>query len=177
MKLILLVAYGQNMVIGNKGGLPGWKLPADMENFKRITIEKRGMIMGRKTYESFRRPSGELKPLPNRDSFIVTRNESYKPEGQNERVFVCNSLTNAIGDAFALGYNEICVIGGGEIYREAFGTNFEIEILATEIDGEFEGDTFFPIIDYFLWNKEVLMDVKKDEKNSHNFKIVRYTKK
>lgn len=176
MKLNIIVAYGTNFVIGNNGKLPGWKLPADMENFKIFTTLKRAIIMGRKTYESFRRKSGELKPLPDRDNFIVSRNENYKPEGDNDRVFVCHSLGEAISEAFAMGYDEVCIIGGGEIYKQALSLSYKMEILATEIDADFDGDTFFPAPDYSLWNKEVLQEVSADERNSHDFKIVHYTK-
>lgn len=177
MKLVPIVAYGTNRIIGKDGHLPDWALSKDMQFFKKI----RGnfpLFMGRKTYESFRRPNGILKPLPGADHFILTRNDQYKPEGDNGRVFITDSLAHAIGDAFALGYDKMLVIGGSDIYREAFSqTNFPVEeFYATEIEDEFEGDTFFPALDYSKWKREVLEEVFADESNSHNFKIVHYTK-
>ena len=47
----------------------------------------------------------------------------------------------------------------------------------THIDQEFEGDTFFPQFNKEDWNLRVLMEHQKDEKNTHDFIIVEYTKK
>jgi len=59
--LSLVVAAADNGVIGRDGDLP-WRLPADLQHFKRLTLNKT-ILMGRKTWQSLGRP------LPQRDNW------------------------------------------------------------------------------------------------------------
>lgn len=131
-RVSLLVAVARNGVIGNKGKLP-WHLPADLKRFKELTMGHH-IIMGRKTYESI----GRL--LPGRTTVIVTRRPDYHVPG----AIVAHSLEEAI--AACKGDDEIFVVGGAEIFREALP--IAGRIYATEIHTEVEGDVFFP-----EWNK------------------------
>ncbi len=185
--MTIVVAYGTNFVIGNNGKLPAWKLPADMAHFKELTMDdNKGsvVIMGRKTYESF---PIKFRPLPDRFNYILSRQQPpYEPTPQHFHTFVCKSFD----DVYELydfdgitNTKKIFVIGGAEIYKLALDLEkgnssdlFVNEIIATEIYGDFEGDTFFPAPDYSQWKREVLKEVRKDEKNSHSFKIVRYSR-
>ena len=72
-KISLIVAVAKNKVIGDKGAMP-WDLPSDLENFKKITMNK-PMIMGRKTFDSIGRP------LPGRDNIVVSRNPNISKDG------------------------------------------------------------------------------------------------
>ena len=63
------------------------------------------------------------------------------------------------------------------IYKEALEMNMVDKMYITHIDQEFEGDTFFPQFNKEDWNLRVLMEHQKDEKNTHDFIIVEYTKK
>ena len=65
MTLSLIVAVAENGVIGNRGDLP-WRLSADLRRFRRLTMGHH-IIMGRKTFESLRRP------LPGRTMIVITR--------------------------------------------------------------------------------------------------------
>ncbi|MEI6022390.1 MAG: dihydrofolate reductase [bacterium] len=176
MKKIIVVAYGQNWVIGKDGKLAGWKLPTDLENFKELTTEGSGhaLIMGKKTYMSLPR---FVRPLPGRDNIVLSR--TVKNVDPHERVFTRKSLKEGVEAAEASGHTKCFIIGGGEIYSEAI-LEKEVtidEIIATEISAEFEGDTFFPVIDRSVWrNREILLFTHKSEKDSHDFEIVRYTK-
>lgn len=49
----LIVAMGQNRVIGKNNQLP-WYLPADLQYFKKVTLGH-PIVMGRKTFESIGR--------------------------------------------------------------------------------------------------------------------------
>lgn len=175
MKVILVVAYGINRVIGKEGKLPDWQLRADMQHFKKTTVGK-AVIMGRKTYESFDR---KYRPLPDRLNIIVSRNKNYVPEPNGENVSVQTSLVRAISYAQEKGYTEVYIIGGGEIFTETLsGIYFHVdEIIATEIDGYFEGETFFPGISDAFWKKEKIGEQTQNEKNSHAFAIYRYIRK
>jgi dihydrofolate reductase len=112
VKICIHVAIAQNGVIGRDNGLP-WRLSSDMKRFKADTMGK-PVVMGRKTWESFPK-----KPLPGRLNIIVTRDRTYKAEGAE----IAHSLDDAIALARVrgrcmAGADEICVIGGGQIYEQ-----------------------------------------------------------
>jgi dihydrofolate reductase len=127
-RLTLLLARARNGVIGAKGGLP-WHLPEDLAHFKRTTMGH-PIVMGRKTWESIGRP------LPGRRSIVVTRNRNYIATGAE----VVTSLDEAL--ARCKDTDEIFVIGGAEVYAAALPR--ADRLLLTEIDADFEGDTFLP---------------------------------
>ena len=135
-RIVLVVAVSHNGVIGRAGGLP-WHISSDLKRFKAITMGK-PLIMGRKTWESLPR-----KPLPGRQNIVITRQKNYQAEGAVVVPDTASALTVA-GEV-----EEICVIGGGEIF-----TNFlslADRIYLTEVDLEVEGDTRFPRIDPNQW--------------------------
>jgi len=127
-RVTLILARARNGVIGAKGGLP-WHLPEDLAFFKRTTMGH-PIVMGRKTWESIGRP------LPGRRSVVVTRDRTFFATGAE----VVHSLNDAV--ALCAGSDEIFVIGGAQLYAEALGR--ADRLLLTEIDADFEGDTFMP---------------------------------
>ena len=137
----LVVACGQNNVIGSDGGIP-WHVPADLKQFKSLTMGK-PIVMGRKTFQSIG------KPLPGRPNIVITRHPEFAAEG----IRVVNSLDAAIEQARALG-DEIMIIGGGEIYQAALP--IADRIYMTRIELEPEGDVFFPELDAVDWQTTVL---------------------
>src|ERR1700691_1833991 len=103
------VAVSENLVIGKGNNLP-WHLPEDLKHFKELTIGKT-VVMGRKTYESI--VARLNKPLPGRKNVVITRQTDYKvPDG----VLVFKSLEDAFQE---LSSNDIYIIGGAEIYKQA----------------------------------------------------------
>ncbi|RZA04168.1 MAG: dihydrofolate reductase [Proteobacteria bacterium] len=132
--LSMIVAMSDNRVIGIENRLP-WNIPEDLKRFKKIT-SGHPIVMGRKTFESIGRP------LPNRTNIVVTRNKDYRAEG----VAVCGSLGEALEwAARAAGSEEIFVIGGGELFKEALPKADRIYL--TEVKWPYEGDAFFPEFD------------------------------
>ena len=129
----LIVAKSKNNVIGNKGRIP-WYIPNDLKRFKKLTTDK-VVIMGRKTFDSL---PEEYKPLPNRINIILSKDESYQPSC----CMVLNDLKKALRKAGS--DKEVFIIGGGEIYKE--GLKYADKVYVTEVDGEFEGDTYFPTL-------------------------------
>ncbi len=131
-----IAAMAANRVIGRDGGLP-WRLPQDFKYFKDKTMGHI-MVMGRKTFESFG------KPLPGRLHVVITRQRDYRAPGAHvfstldEALNFCASKTSEWGD-------EVFVVGGGEIYREALPRTDRIYL--TEIQAEFPGDARFPEFD------------------------------
>jgi len=159
--LSLIVAIAQNNVIGKDNKLV-WHMTADMRFFKNTTMGHT-LIMGRKTFESFG------KPLPGRKSIVITRQKHWKYEG----VTVVHSLEGAI--KVAPKDEEVFIIGGAEIYRQAMP--FCKKMYITIIHYDFEGDTHFPPVDFSQWN--LISDKKHlaDEKNPYDFSFRVYERK
>jgi dihydrofolate reductase len=141
--LALVAAAARNGVIGAGGGLP-WRLSSDLTRFKALTWGK-PLVMGRKTYQSIRRP------LPGRETIVVTRDASFAPQG----VFIAHGLDAALAlareRANAMGASEIIVAGGGEIYAQAIGG--AERLFVTEVALDVEGDARFPAIDPRRWRE------------------------
>ena len=130
--LSLLVAYTKNKrVIGAQGKIP-WKLSSERNRFKEICRNKY-VIMGRKSFEEIG------KPLPYCTLVIISHKRIFK------NLRTCPSLDAAIEFCKAQGQEEILVAGGGTIYEQALP--YADKIYATEIDADFDGDTFFPALD------------------------------
>ena len=136
----LLVAYTKNnRIIGAQGKIP-WKLSSERNRFKEICRDKY-VIMGRKSYEEIG------KPLSYCTLIIVSRSLSNNMGSLSlsKGLVVCTSLEDAINYCKSQNQEEILIAGGGSIYQQALP--YADKIYATEIDADFEGDTFFPELD------------------------------
>lgn len=131
----IIAAVANNGVIGVNNTLP-WHLPEDLKRFRALTMGHH-IVMGRKTFESL----GRL--LPGRTTLIVSRNSDYEVSG----ALVARSLKEAVSRC--KGDEEVFVIGGAQLYREALPVAHRLYL--TEIDADFEGDVHFPEIDHSLW--------------------------
>ncbi|RVC58623.1 MAG: dihydrofolate reductase [Mesorhizobium sp.] len=163
MDIAIYVAIAENGVIGRDGGLP-WRLSTDLKRFKADTMGK-PIIMGRKTYE------GIGRPLPGRLNIVVTRDKAWRAEG----VETAHSLSDAIALANVrgrcmAGADEVCVVGGGEIYAQALPLADRLHV--THVLASVEGDAHFPPIDPQVWRTVSAEDVPAGEKDSH---ATRYT--
>lgn len=134
----LVVAMADNGVIGKQGALP-WRIPEDMRHFKALTIGK-PCIMGRKTWNSLPK-----KPLPGRDNIVVTRDRTFQAEG----AIVVHTIDDAVARADRA--EEICVIGGAEIYKAALPRATRIHL--TEVHSPFAGDTVLAPFDRAIWRE------------------------
>lgn len=117
-----------------------WELPGDLAHFKATTLGK-PIIMGRKTFQAIGRP------LPGRHSIVVTRDENWS----HERVERAVSLDRALKLAKAYETDEVMIVGGGEIYRQALPLADVLRL--TYIDVAVAGDTFFPKFDEREWRE------------------------
>ena len=168
MKVSIIVAIAQDNVIGKNNDLV-WHLPKDMKFFMDSTLNHY-VIMGRRNYDSI---PEKYRPLKNRTNIVVTRNTAFHAPN----CVVVSSIREGIEAAKKKGDKECFIIGGGQIYKEALEMNMVDKMYITHINQEFEGDTFFPQFNKEDWNLRVLMEHQKDEKNTHDFIIVEYTKK
>ncbi len=167
VQLIVAVAKKNNGIGKNNQLL--WHLPADMKFFKETTTGF-PIITGRKNYESI---PEKFRPLPNRENIVITRNPNYPSDG----CFVVSSLESAIEKAKSFNKSKCFIIGGGQIYKEAIEKAMVNEMFVSWVDGDFEADTFFPLINPENWEKTIKFSSKVDDKNKYPFTIVNYTAK
>ena len=167
--LAIVVAVSRNGVIGRNGDMP-WKLSTDLKRFKAMTLGK-PMIVGRKTLDSY---GG--KPLPGRPHVVVTRDMTRQIEG----VQIAGSLEEAIDKAQAIalatGADEIGILGGGQIYRQAIDIADVLYITHVEADIP-DGDTVFPDIDSQIFEKVSEEAVPAGEKDNYPTRFVVYRRK
>ncbi len=156
MRVSIVVAVAQNNVIGSKGDMP-WQLSTDLKRFKDLTMG-RSMIMGRKTFQAIG------FALPGRTSIVVTRDSQWQAEGAVPVASIEAALKVANEVASASDVEEICVVGGGEIYRQSIG--FADILHITEVHAEPVGDTVFPDIDPKVWEQTHQEEIPKGERDS-----------
>jgi len=148
--ITILVAYDQNRVIGNKGGIP-WDIPRDLQLFKKRTVNN-VVIMGRNTWESL-----PVRPLPGRTNIVVSKSMGSGGEivsggaffNGMRPLYVKRNLEESILFArnLAAGSNpqkEVFIIGGGLVYKESLEMGVVDRIIATKVRGNYEGDVYFP---------------------------------
>ena len=161
MKITLVAAIASNNVIGKENSLP-WNIPEDLKRFKQMT-SGHTILMGRKTFDSIGRP------LPNRQNIVMTKDKNFEQEG----IKVINDFDEAL-ELIKESNEDIFVIGGSKIYElfEPVANSLAI----TRILKDFEGDAFFPDINWDLWQIEK-EEKFFDEKSNIECKLIEYSKK
>lgn len=155
--LALVAAVAKNGVIGAGGGL-AWRIADDLKWFKKVTMGKPA-VMGRKTFQSIG------KPLAGRDNIIVTRRPEFSADGVFAALDIDAALALAAECAKKRGAEEICVIGGGEIYAQTLARADRIYL--TRVDAQVEGDVFFPKLDSRDWAERRESGCEKSERNQY----------
>jgi dihydrofolate reductase len=163
----MIVAVAENGVIGRENGLP-WHLSTDLKRFKAMTMGK-PLLIGRKNLESFPRL------LPGRPHVVITRDRDYAREGVHVVHSFEEGLQKSAELAAELGVDEICIAGGGEIYR--LGMTVADVLHVTHVAAAVEGDTTFPAIDPAIW--EVVSDelMVVGERDDHPARFVTYRRR
>lgn len=136
-RVYLVAAVAANGIIGRDGKLP-WHIPEELKHFKRLTLGH-PVIMGRRTWESLK------GPLPQRENIVVTRTPGYQAPGAS----VASSLEGAL--ALCLGEPVAFVIGGTQLFEESMP--LAAGMVVTEIQRDYEGDTWFPQWDRSQWKE------------------------
>lgn len=162
MRISIVAAMGKNRVIGLNNKLPWKRISADMERFKDLTLGK-VVVMGRRTFESIGRA------LPNRANIVLTRDKAYDAKG----CIVANSVDEVL--SAALWYEELAVIGGAQVYEQFLPLADYMHL--TLVEGEFEGDTFFPPFDSKDWEPMEREVVKRSERNPYKLVFVTFRKR
>ncbi|MEI2734597.1 MAG: dihydrofolate reductase [Rhodoblastus sp.] len=160
-KIVLVAAVARNGAIGVKGGLP-WRLPSDLKHLRETTWG-RPMVMGRKTFDSIG------KPLPGRETIVVTRDQAFARDGVHVVRSIDDALALGASRAQAMGVDEIMVIGGGELYRATLDR--ADRIVLSEVDLAPEGDAFFPELDMSQWREVARKTPPRAEKDEAAFTV------
>lgn len=161
--LVLIAALDRNRAIGRDNCMP-WHLPDDLKRFKALTLGK-PVLMGRKTAESLGRA------LPGRRNLVLTRS-GRAPFAGMEAVA---SLDDARAIAQTDDANELCVIGGGELY--ALALPFAVRMHLTHVDAAIGScDAFFPAFDADDWRVVAREAHPMDAKHAFAFEFVDYAR-
>jgi dihydrofolate reductase len=126
MRLILIVAHDENLVIGSNGKLP-WHLPEDLKHFKKVTMGY-PILMGRGVFEEI-----GMKPLPGRRNVVLSSREWDNIESYKSIKEALNALQKE---------DNVFLIGGGQIYEQLISECDYMYI--TEVEGSHTGDVYFP---------------------------------
>ncbi len=143
-QISIIVAIAENLAIGKDNDLL-WHISDDLKRFKRIT-KGHQVIMGKNTYISL-----PFKPLPNRTNIVITDNRTEIFEGCKTAYSIEEALS------YCNEKEESFIIGGASIYSQFFPHANKLYL--TQVNKEFDADTFFREIDFEEWRlieKEVI---------------------
>jgi len=140
MEISLIAALDRNFAIGKGNALP-WHLSDDLKRFKALTLGK-PLLMGRRTAESLGRA------LPGRLNLVLTRSGRVPFAGMQ----AVETLAEALFVAGLEQAEELCVIGGGEVFALALpqATRMHLTWVDTVVEG---ADAFFPRFDPAQWRE------------------------
>ena len=129
----IVVAACKNRGIGFQNNLP-WKLKNELKYFRFLTkgLGNNAVVMGKNTCLSLPRA------LPKRENFVLS---STLIQTDNDFNIIKN-----IGLLKKENYNNVWLIGGAQVYESMINNDMINTIYYTDIDEEFECDTFFPEI-------------------------------
>ncbi len=167
LPVTIVVAYARGGVIGGDNRLL-WRLRTDLKRFRSLTVGK-PMVMGRKTFQSIG------KPLPGRETVVVTRDPAFFAEGVHVARNVDEALGKASKLAAAMGAGEIVVAGGAEIYAQTLAMADAIR--ATEVHADIAGDAFFPPVDRAAFAETAREEHPAGPDDEHAFAFVDYVRR
>lgn len=159
----LLAALDRRSAVGRGNALP-WHLPDDLKRFKALTLGK-PVLMGRKTAESLGRA------LPKRRNLVLTRSGRLPFDGMEAVASLEEAMTLVANDAA----DELCVIGGGEVYALALplATRLHLTRVDTVVD---DADAFFPVFDPAQWRAVAREAHAADDRHAFAFEFVDYVR-
>ena len=157
----LIAALDRNHAIGRAGAMP-WHLPDDLKRFKQLTLGK-PVLMGRKTALAIGRA------LPGRRNLVLTRSGRV-PFAEQEPVASIEAALRAAEGA------ELCVIGGGEVYKLTLPHATHLFLTWIETSAA-DADTYFPSFDQRDWRETRRIQHAADARHAFAFSFVDYARK
>ncbi len=133
-QLAIIVAMDKNNLIGKDNHIP-WHFPEDLAYFRQVTLDH-NVIMGKNTWLSIG------KTLDRRTNIVLSRDPAFHPPG----CIICPDIPDALT---VIGNETSFVIGGASVFKQFLPIVGKLYL--TRIDAVFEGDKFFPHIDFTLW--------------------------
>ena len=164
MRISLIAALDRNRVIGANGDLP-WHLPDDLKRFKALTMGK-PLLMGRKTAQSLGRA------LPGRLNLVLTRTGEAPLPGMQ----AVASAGEALAIAQAQAAEELCVIGGGEVFTLLLpmATHMHLTHVLAAVES---GDAWFPDFEEDEWERIATQPHAADARHAHAFTFADYVRR
>jgi dihydrofolate reductase len=123
----MIWAQARGGVLGADGALP-WHLPEDLQLFKSLTMGAT-VVMGRRTWESL---PDAVRPLPGRRNVVLSCTLTAVDGAE---------VAGSVQDVLAA-HDDVWVIGGAGVYAAFLPV--AAEVVRTEIDETFDGDTWAP---------------------------------
>ncbi|MCL7715104.1 dihydrofolate reductase [Stenotrophomonas mori] len=163
MRLSLIAALDRGHGIGHGNAMP-WHLPDDFRHFKALTLGK-PILMGRKTAQSLGRA------LPGRTNLVLTRRGQVPFDGMRAVASFDEARRIAAGE----GASELCVIGGGEIYRLLIGQATDLHL--TWVEADVAADTHFPAVDPAVWQEVDSRAHPADDRHAFPFRFAHYVRR
>ena len=163
----LVVAAARNGTIGRDGDMP-WRLRSDLRRFKTLTMGL-PLVMGRRTFD------GIGRALPGRHTFVVTRDADFSAWGTTRVANPAEGLAAARDRARSDGVREVCVVGGGEIYR-ALRDDADL-VRLTLVEAEIDGDTTFDLPEPQRWREVSALRVPAGARDSHATRYAVFTRR
>ena len=158
----IIAAVGRDRAIGRNGDL-AFHVREDMRHFKALTTGHT-VVMGRKTFESL--PKGAL---PDRRNIVITRQPDYSAPGIERAGSLEEALAMATGE-------EVFIIGGGEIYRQAIAIADRLELTLIDADSP-DADTYFPTFSQADWQIVTESRPATDEKSGLTYSFICYCRR
>ena len=167
LPIVIVAAIADNGVIGDDNRLL-WRLKTDMRRFRALTLG-RPLLMGRKTFLSIG------KPLPGRETVVLSRDPGFRPEG----VHLAASLDEALAEGqrlgVAMGADSVVVAGGGDLYAQALPLADRMEL--TFVHATPEGDAHFPDWDRSLFQLDGSREHPSGPDDEHPFAFASYRRR
>jgi len=149
-RISIIVAVSSNWAIGKDNDLL-WHIPNDLKWFKKHTSGN-PVIMGKKTWESL-----PFRPLPKRKNVIISDNVADCFEGCTTVGSIAEAIETMDHD------KENFIMGGGSVYKQFLPLANRLYL--TRVHQEFEGDIFFPEVDFSQWKEEFREEHPQSEEN------------
>ncbi len=182
--ITLVVATDKNNAIGINNTLP-WKVPSELSLFKQYTKNKL-LICGKNTFVSlpFILPDRDMIVLSSKDetkNIMSEKLDNFKnkfPEKEIPFLALANTFDSLVDFLLNLekNYDEICVIGGGQIYELFYPIADKIRhtIINCEIDN---ADVFFDLPNSNYWLLKNKNNYEQQKNDQYSFCIYELIKK
>lgn len=156
-KFNIIVAMCRNNGIGNNGKLP-WHIKDDLKYFSNLTKGdgNNAIVMGNNTWKSIINENKKSYGLNDRDNFILSYKKTSDdiPKNKFKNVLkVFNTVDEIKHYTIDNTYEDIWIIGGGQIYTQFIEMDLIDKCYITYIDTDFDCDTYFPILDSIKWKE------------------------